>query len=246
MPVKSVLGNKAMGFIDYYRAPRKRDSWGGAFNGQEFRRRIFLELVEKFAFRRIFETGTFRGTTTEFMAARSGATVYTVEAHPRNYGFCRARFRNVERVRLYLGDSRGFLRERLREAAGEAMPVFCYLDAHWYEDLPLLEECRIILGSAVPAVIMVDDFAVPDDPGYAYDDYGDGQRLSLEYLDPLASFDVAAFFPNCPSALETGTRRGCVVLAGEAAVRDALRSVRTLRAYLDWPRRPGTPGGLAT
>ena len=233
--MKSVFGNKARGFLDYYRSPRKRESWGGAFNGQEFRRKIFLELVEKFDFAAIFETGTFRGTTTEFMAAHSRATVYTVEAHPRNYGFCRARFRHNDRVRLSLGDSRSFLREQLGRGGFRAAPVFCYLDAHWYEDLPLLDECRIILESATPAVIMIDDFEVRGDPGYTFDDYGPGKRLSLEYLDPLGRYEVTAFFPACHSQQETGTKRGCVVLAGGPQVRDQLRSVRTLTECPEWP-----------
>jgi hypothetical protein len=226
--------NQIRGFVDYYRAPGKREAWGGAFNGQEFRRSIFLELVEKFDFSSIFETGTFRGTTTEFMASRSRAIVYTVEANPRNYGFCQARFRHNSQVRLSRGDSRSFLRAQLTTAQSGDKPAFCYLDAHWYADLPLLDECRIILASAVPTVIMIDDFEVKDDPGYAFDDYGDGKRLALEYLEPLAQHEVSVFFPNCPSERETGARRGCVVLCGAPRIEQVLHTVRTLKEFREW------------
>jgi len=31
---------------------------------------------------------------------------------------------------------------------------------------------------------MIDDFQVPDDPGYAYDDYGPGKALTPDLVDP--------------------------------------------------------------
>ena len=62
-------------------------------------------------------------------------------------------------------------------------------------------------------IIMIDDFEVPGDPGYAFDDYGEGLRLTGDYV-PLAEmgeFDL--LFPTCPSTSEGGSRRGCTVIA---------------------------------
>jgi hypothetical protein len=81
--------------------------------------------------------------------------------------------------------------------------TFFYLDAHWYDHLPLLDEMTLILERMSNSVIMVDDFQVPDDPGYCYDDYGEGQVLDLRYLLPLAHYDFAIFFPDVPSYLES-------------------------------------------
>src|SRR5436190_4416368 len=41
--------------------------WGGAFNGQEGRRALFVDLIERLKPAAIVETGTFRGSTTEWM-----------------------------------------------------------------------------------------------------------------------------------------------------------------------------------
>src|SRR5258708_5093141 len=46
-----------------------RNPWGGPFNGQSMRRRIFLEIIARVRPECIFETGTYRGATTEFMAS---------------------------------------------------------------------------------------------------------------------------------------------------------------------------------
>jgi hypothetical protein len=47
---------------------------------------------------------------------------------------------------------------------------------------------------------MIDDFQVPDDNGYGYDDYGVGKALIRGYIAPLASqFDLAEFYPRTPS-----------------------------------------------
>jgi hypothetical protein len=51
--------------------------------------------------------------------------------------------------------------ERLRDS-----PLFFYLDAHWNEDLPLAEEIDLIFSRSPCAVVMIDDFEVPGDPGF--------------------------------------------------------------------------------
>ena len=63
-----------------------------------------------------------------------------------------------------------------------ALPTLFYLDAHWNDHLPLREEVELALKHFAKAVLIIDDFAVPDDPGYAFDDYGPGKALTLDYL----------------------------------------------------------------
>jgi hypothetical protein len=57
--------------------------------------------------------------------------------------------------------------------------LFFYFDAYSNEDLPLAEEIDIIFGRSPHAVVMIDDFEVTDDPGFAYDDYGPGKALNM-------------------------------------------------------------------
>jgi hypothetical protein len=59
---------------------------------------------------------------------------------------------------------------------------------------------------------MIDDFAVPGDPQYGFDDYGPGKVLRMEYLLQFANAGLSYFFPSLPADRETGKQRGCVVV----------------------------------
>jgi hypothetical protein len=218
------------GIFEYYFRPGVRDPFGGPFNAQRGRQNIFLELVQVANPNAIVETGTFRGTTTEFMAAKSRLPVYTVEVHPQFYHFAKLRLRAQRLVRVSRGDSRSFIRQLTKDASVPKENVFFYLDAHWGADLPLREEVEMIAGAWKRFAIMIDDFEVPDDPGYAFDDYGIGRRLCLEYLPDLSSLGLVAFFPSLSSEAETGARRGSVVLA-DAPSAQRLLEVGSLREY---------------
>lgn len=227
--VKKILGEKLTGGIQYCLFPELRRYRGSAFNDQAFRQAIFKEIIESIDFCHIYETGTFRGTTTEHMAKTSNLKVYTVEAVARNYGFSRTRFMLKPSVKLHFGDSRHFLQNQLATQPESDRPVFAYLDAHWHEDLPLLEECKILLSDPRPCVLMIDDFAVPDDPAYTYDDYGPGKCLDPSYLAPVAQLHHGLLFPALPGEQETGAKRGCCVLSNDPKLTIQLRGMKTLR-----------------
>src|SRR4051794_26929164 len=129
--------------------------WGGAFNGQEGRRAIFLDLIERLCVGVIVETGTFRGSTTEWMAERFDGPILTCE-HELVYFFqAQRRLSRFPNVAIHLNDSRKFLKEKLRGLCKKT-PVLFYLDAHWDKDLPLSEEIKIILANCADPVIMID------------------------------------------------------------------------------------------
>jgi hypothetical protein len=219
--VRWMIGDEIAGRIDYYRRAESRDSWGGPFNGQERRRELFSALVDAMKPKAIVETGTFRGTTTAYFA-ETGLPVYTIEAHYRNYGFARERLRRHRNVVMSKCDSREGLRRILRGALRDKLcePLFFYLDAHWNANLPLAEELDIILDHTEHPLVMIDDFQVPWDNGYGYDDYGRGNALTLKYLDRhMTKYALAALFPKAASHEETGACRGCLVITntGDAA-----------------------------
>jgi predicted O-methyltransferase YrrM len=179
-------------------------------NGQTGRRAIVRGLARSIDFDRVIETGTFRGTTTEFLAAVFGTPIVTIESDRRAHSYSSDRLQTMPDVDVRLGDSRAILQE-LADKANPAETTFFYLDAHWNDDLPLGEELQLIDSAWQRAVVMIDDFRVEGDDGYEFDDYGDGKRLSSEIIPPLAGWE--AFYPSLPSSEETGMRRGCCVLA---------------------------------
>jgi hypothetical protein len=229
--MEHIFPDRILGAIDYMRFPSLATSWGGPFNGQPARRALFREIVAKLHPCAIVETGTYLGTTTAFMA-QTGLPVYTIEAHPRKYGFVRVRFWRTHNIILLHEDTRTALRKLLGGPLGglRDRSLLFYLDAHWNEDLPLAEEIEIIFGRCQLAVVMVDDFQVPGDPGYGYDDYGCGKSLTVDYIAPVVlAYGLQSFYPATPSITEGGWRRGCVVLAHQASLTRKLDSMPLLR-----------------
>jgi len=233
--VAYLAGDRVAGKAEYWFRPKLREPWGSGFNGQAYRQRIFRQVIETHGSDALIETGTFRGSTTAHLLT-AGLPVFTGEVNARFHAFAEARLRGSDDLHMYLMDSRVFLKTLIasKHAAWIQRP-FCYLDAHWLEDLPLAEEIELILGRWSDAVIMVDDFEVPG-TGYDFDDYGGDKVLSLRYLDQLQSLQFATFFPAADESQETGAKRGCVVLANNPATIEKLQAVDVLKSGPGFPR----------
>jgi hypothetical protein len=233
-----------IGMLEYIKSPDIGEGWG-PFNGQSARQALFVDILAKTQPQAIVETGTAHGATTELLS-QTGLPIYSVEFIPRHYGFARARFWRKRNVKLLHSDSRSALRilfdGPLHALSGRT--IFFYLDAHLYDDLPLGEEINIVFGQCPQAVVMIDDFEVPSDPGYGYDDYGPGRALVAAYIRPaIAAHELRAFYPSTPSVADYPStpmaaagyadpqrlRRGCVVLAKDAYHGPVLASLPLLR-----------------
>ena len=191
-----------------------------------------IKLLKPFA---IIETGTFRGISLEWLARHYRGPIFSCEKERLYVIQARSRLATFGNVDLRLADSRQFLREVI-----EAVPtddcILAYLDAHWGGDLPLREELAIIFERHLKAVVMIDDFRVPGDPGYGWDDYGPAGSIELPLLDGVIPADPRLFFPTLPSTGETGARRGCCIIASKAAeIVAQCRLLRgdTLKHWLD-------------
>ena len=221
--ITKILPPDLAGRIDWLRpslrgswGPSLPGSWGGPLNGQQRRRDIVRDLARTMSFERAIETGTYRGTSTEFLSAVFGTDVETVEANPRFFAYSSRRLALLPDVHVVLGDSRAFLQRLAASPGATKESVFIYLDAHWEGDLPLAQELQIIARSWTHAVVMIDDFQVPGDDGYGFDDYGSGRKLTESYL-PAGDLDGwQVFYPRAHSSEETGARRGCCVLVSPA------------------------------
>lgn len=204
-------------------------SWGGPMNGQTARQAIVRDIAHSIHFDRVVETGTYRGSTTEFLShVFRGVRLDTTELSSRYWAYAQRRLQPHTAVSVHLADSRDFL-TRMAHKTDTKETVFFYLDAHWEDDLPLRDELTIIAHKWQRAVVMIDDFQVPDDPGYMFDDYGSGKILTESYLplDTLVGWKV--FYPATPSSEESGMRRGCCILSSPALADDVAR-LPTVRA----------------
>jgi len=215
--------------IDYHFRPQIADRLG-SFNNQEFRQRIFAWIVAEIGPTYIVETGTAWGGTTEFMAERTPVPVFSIEIDTRRITFAGLRLKARSAVRLLHGDSEALLGDLLSGGDLPAGIGFYYLDAHWGEALPLAAEIEQIFTQRPESLVMIDDFHVPGDPGYGYDDYGPGKTLAVDYVRPVVTkLGLRGFFPTCHSTQETGFRRGTLVLAGSSA--DCLGPCPLLREW---------------
>lgn len=203
------------------------------FNGQRRRQEIFLSIVRALPPAAIVETGTFRGCTTEFMAGHVSCPIYTVEQHPRYFGYARARLRPRRHVHGFWMDSLDFFAAKAERRLAPDARIFFYLDAHWESFLPLRAELEHIFARYPKAVVMIDDFKVPDDAGYRFDAYGPEQTIDLDYVRASKLPALNAYFPAAPSGDETGFKRGACVLAraDDAAAVRALGADPLLRPW---------------
>lgn len=198
-------------------------------NGQVGRQHMVRELVRLYKPDLVVETGTYRGSTTHFLWALTGALTISIESSLRNYLFARRRLAGLSGIQLLRGDSAIEL-ENLgaRPYSTSRRPLF-YLDAHWEQHLPLCDELRAIRGIWKEYVIIIDDFEVPHDSGYLFDDYGHGKRLALDYLPDDIITTCAVRFPKLPSSEESGARRGCAAIFSSDAIAQLAESQGLVR-----------------
>jgi len=222
-----------MAFSLMLESPRFVPSEAAGFNAQLHRKKIFSDLMAAFNFEVIVETGTFIGNTTGYLTTTTQARIFTCEANRTFLSLAKSRLSGLANIHFTQGDSRQFLRTLFASEllpAKLSKPVFFYLDAHWHDDLPLGDEIQIIAENLKDFVIMVDDFQVPNEPGYGWDDYGGKNVLNLTtFQSCFRQWKLLPFFPSLPAPQETGGRRGCVALAPEGRMSDKLRECKSLR-----------------
>ncbi len=201
-----------------------------ALNGQAGQQAIVASLQKHFQFTAAIETGTFLGATAEHLVKSGFPKVATIEHVPIYADYARGRLASLGgRVLILTTESPEGLNQLANDPAFSNENVFFYLDAHTHGlPSPLAEELAVIFRHWPQAVVMIDDFQVPSDPGYAYDDYGDGTTLTPDWLDNILSKPYASFYPSLPSSEETSHKRGSVVLAKEASIIEQLERFKEL------------------
>lgn len=205
------------------------NAFGGPFNGQACRRTFVERLLKSGLVDRVVETGSFRGDTTAFFASTTPMSITTIEKSVEFAAFTRARMWKFRRVSVRVGDSADVLPRVLAEAP--ATSTFIYLDAHWGAHLPLRDELRAISAATMPVVVLIDDFEVPGDRGYGFDDYGEAGVLRFSYIEDIVRDRFAVFWPAVGSGEETGLRRGCCVLGRGEGITRWLASDPYLRGH---------------
>lgn len=194
---------------------------------------MMRQLIRYFAPTCIIETGSFRGLTTEWFGREFAGPIFSCELSPRYYFQAVKNNESNDNISIVQTDSRLFLAEVGQDDGLSAAPLI-YLDAHWEQDLPLQEELEIVHRRFTKFVVVIDDFEVPFDGGYTWDDYGEGKALNLNYISRSEIADCIIGFPIMPSDEENGARRGaCVVVKGPSEFLDKCTSLK-VGALHEW------------
>ncbi|HWH36147.1 MAG TPA: hypothetical protein VNT28_00035 [Candidatus Limnocylindrales bacterium] len=201
----------------------------GPFNGQRMRVAAVRAMFGAVPFTAVVETGTYRALTTRFLRGLTDAPLATIEINPRYHDYSRKRLAGARNVYPFLGSSPEVLELLAADASWTSGPTFFYLDAHWLNNLPLVDELRIIRRAWPDFVALIDDFKVDGDEGYGYDDYGPGKSLELSLVGLPEFAGLRVFWPAMPADRESGMRQGYVVLATPGAMAEALAGLAELR-----------------
>ena len=181
----------------------------GTLNNQQEREKAVRVILHELQPSAIIETGTYLGAGAKFFLSNTQhCPIFSCEIDARFFSFCTERFRNESRLLLFHGKSVDFLKWIDGNQIHPDANIVCYLDAHWGKDLPLRDEMNVILARWLNALIVIDNFAVPHDKGYRYDNYGKHNVLNADYLHKISD-QLLIFYPKVVSGKETGARSGC-------------------------------------
>lgn len=150
-----------------------------AFNHAPELSSFFNYLKTKYHIDTAIETGTFQGNTTALFG-RLFDQVHTIEIVEGTYNAAKDALKSYDNIHLHLGSSEKVLKDLLPSVKGK--PVLFYLDAHWQDHWPLLEEIQEIGKTHKDnCIIVIDDIKVPGKKKFPYDAYGD-HECSHEYV----------------------------------------------------------------
>jgi hypothetical protein len=157
------------------------------FNGDGYAAAEVLRLRDKHGLTCAIETGTCYGSTTIFLAEHF-AQVASFEVFEPSYNVARERV-TADHVGLFHMDSV----TGLYKVVDEDNPTFYFLDAHWGDTCPLIDELKAIGVDGRRSVIMIHDFQVPGRPDLGHDLFPDRTPFALpaiaEYLDAIYGKD---------------------------------------------------------
>lgn len=189
------------------------------FNGDTFVEQEFLKLRDKFGIRTIVELGTCLGSSTLWMAKHFDR-VFTIEINREYRDIACDRF-GVDAHRAdvwsFLGDTVNILPKLFTEESEPETirePFILFIDSHWGDNVPMLQELEIIAQTKIKPVIVIHDFKVPNQPGLGFDEYK-GQAFDWEYIFEAIQkiYGGRVFSHHCNSEEKSaGAKRGVIYI----------------------------------
>lgn len=179
------------------------------FNGDTFIEQEFIQLRDNFKITTAIETGTCFGYTTVWLA-QFFEKVYTIELNKTYADIARSKFLMYPNITSIHGNSEDIIRHL--KIDGQAL---FFLDAHWGNRCPLLNELYEIYKLGLKPAIAIHDFLVPDsDLGY---DSFKGQPFTMKWIEKqLQKIYGLSGFDYYYNSKAVGARRGIVYITPKA------------------------------
>lgn len=128
-----------------------------AFNSDPIVQNEIERIIKFFNIKHVIETGTHYADTTKFLSTLVDK-VDSIEINPDHHSVALQQITTETNIILHLGNSIDILPNLINL---NTVQLF-YLDAHWYEDWPLIKEIEIIGKlNYNNTIIIIDDFYVP-------------------------------------------------------------------------------------
>lgn len=168
----------------------------------------FLKLRDQFGLDTFVETGTCYGSTT-LWAAKHFPKVYSIEKEPKYAEIAKNRLSGTSNLELWVADSAVAIVDACLHVTSSTL---FFLDAHFEEHCPLLDELRAIADAKLRPVIVIHDFQVPGRPDLGYDTW-EGQAFRFSWIRPYLD---AIYGPNGYGHYfnneATGAKRGVIYI----------------------------------
>ena len=179
-----------------------------AINGDRIAREKFAALARQHSIRTIIETGTYHGVTTQFLSSRA-PQIHTIEINLRYQTIARELLKDLQNIRLHLGNSPQVLKGILPRIT---QPALFFLDAHWGGYCPLLDELSTMAQAGITRpIIAIHDFQVPG-TDLGYDTYK-GQPYNLQYVEGwLPTLYPSGYRTEYNDETAEGARRGILYI----------------------------------
>ena len=144
---------------------------------------------------RFVETGTHMAWTLMYMAKRyPSLPIFSVEIDGEYYSRSVHNCKPYPNVKLYHGSSPNFLNLIYFDVLKDGLTLF-WLDAHWWDPVPLRDECKIV-ATLDRYVCLLDDFAC-DNPRFGGDVFAGEHENNLQYVADIMG--KRCFRPNYES-----------------------------------------------
>jgi hypothetical protein len=176
------------------------------FNGDTFIEEEFIKLRDQYNIKTVIETGSCLFTTTLWLS-KHFEKVYTFEINEyyRNIGL--SKLSENSNVESFLNNSPDGIKQILHTLKNRTM---FFLDAHWGDSCPLLDELEVISQLQVPPVIVIHDFKTTDS-SFAYDSI-DGQPFDIDYIKEKLEKIYPRGYNFNYNKFATGAKRGVIYI----------------------------------